>query len=133
MANGETRAYKRQDCHQQRACIQQQYGPPCHFYGDGIYIVACRVKMGKTPILLGKEQCQSQNIADEQTSYRDEGGEGKKYPPNGGISGSQCFEDADCARALNNQNEQTAYHGKSCYGKHQDNDDKHISVEQVEP
>lgn len=133
MADEIRRSYQHGDRYQERTNIQQHNPAPMKFYRYCTDVVRSRVQFERLKEILDDAECQSDDISPTHPSSDEEHRERQKDLPDGGIVSPQRFQNPNHLRTFENDNQQARNHGKARYPSHQNQDNPHVCVEQIQP
>ena len=119
--------------HQQGADVQQHNPTQMKLHGNRTDIVCGRIQLERLKEILDDAERQSDNIPPAHAPPDEEDRERQEYLPNGSIVGPQRFQDSNHLRTFENDNQQARNHSKARHSGHQNQDDPHVRVEQVQP
>ena len=127
------RSHKHQHRDDECTYIQQDPPPEAKLHRHTIHIISDRVELEGTKPRLHSDKSQADEVSPQHATTDQEHRETQENLTDGKVVRTECLQYANHVGALQNDDEQARNHGESSHPRHENEDDPHVHVEQVEP
>lgn len=117
----------------QRGDVYRNDRPQVEADRHGIHIISIGVQTYQSPLLLGEDEGEGDDVAYQHSTHNNHQGEVHERMAHLLVGGSQGFKYADGLCALKNENEEAAYHGDARHADHQYENEGHVYIKEIEP